>query len=566
MTASMASNPDEIRPSGIRPTGERLLAAYQRIGAALLSSLDLEEVLDILAKEIISAGVFRSLMVALVEENPHELVVVRGLTRRHGARPLESTPYTDTRRLGMRFGWQSTNILAEVARTGTMLVVEGWDDRFDPATRNEPYDDRVSYFIPVSNEQGTLAVLATGSTVAEKDDTMRRIATMRPLLEQAAVAIQHARVHKQLQAEISERKASETKYRSLFENMQSGFALHEMINDKAGEPTDYVFLDMNDAFESIIGLPRSEVVGKRASEVDSPLVEFTERWMSACAAVVETGESFSAEYFSESLQKHFTVNAYRVKPGQFAAIVTDISDKKRLDEEKRKSRNLQSLGVLAGGIAHEFNNMLTGVLGGLSLLREGFAEDSSEYEIATLAEVSARKSKELTQQLITFAKGGRPVKSPVDLKALIVESVSAAAKATSVRPAYRLPDSEAIAKVDHHQIAQVIDNLARNGIDAMPDGGILTVELQSIHIDADSAPPLQPGRYLEISFSDRGVGIPEENMAKIFDPYFSTKPMAQGLGLAIAYSIVQRHDGTILVRSRVGHGSTFLVYLSARTD
>ena len=561
MTTGKVSDPNETPPNG-----DHLLPAFQRIGTALLSSLDLDEVLDILATEIISAGVFRSLMIATVEENPREIVVVRSLYRLPGRTTVPGAPYIDRERLKMRFEWESTNIIAEVARTGVMAVVEGWDDRFDPRTRNEPYDDRVSYFVPVSNEQGTLAVVATGSTAAEKGDTLRRIEAMQPLLNQVAVAIQHARVHKRLQAEIADRKASEERYRSLFENMQSGFALHEIIGGEEGAPADYVILDLNDAFLSIIGLPRSQVIGKRASEIDSPNIVISDRWMRECAIVAETGESFFAEYYSDSQEKYFAVNAYGVKPGQFAAIVTDISDRKRLDEEKRKSRNLQSLGVLAGGIAHDFNNMLTGVMGGLSLLRSGFSEGSSEYEIASLAEASAKKSRELTQQLITFAKGGRPIKKPLDLRHLIVEVVSAAAGATSATPFYKLPDVETMAKVDRHQITQVIDNIARNGIEAMPDGGELTVELQSVQIDSEKSLPLDPGRYLKLSFSDRGIGIPDETMTKIFDPYFSTKPMAQGLGLAISYSIVQRHNGTISARSKVGHGSTFEVYLPARTD
>ena len=544
----------------------RLLSAFQKIGAALLTSLDLNEVLDILAEEIISAGVFRSLMVALVERSPDEVVVVRSLSRCTGQRKLTDSPSVDKGRLRKRYSRQSSNIVAEIARTGVMEVIDGWDDRFEPDSKHEPFSDRVSYFIPVSNEQGTLAVLATGSTIAQKADTIRRIQTMQPLLDQAAVAIQHAQEYKRLQMEIAEGEASEAKYRALFENMQSGFALHEVIYDESGVPLDYIFLDMNNAFEEIMDLPRTQVIGSRVTELKCPFVEHPEPWIQVFAEVVRTGESMSMEYYSDSMRRHFALNAYRAQPGQIATVVTDISDRIHLDEEMRKSRNLQSLGVLAGGIAHEFNNMLTGVMGGLSLLREGFVEDSSEYEIAMLAENSAKKSRKLTQQLITFAKGGRPIKTPIELTHLIAETVSSAVDNSSVKAIYKFPDMETTAKVDRQQITQVIDNLTQNGIEAMPDGGLLTVELQSKHVSTDDSLPLAPGRYLKLSFTDQGVGIPEETIESIFDPYFSTKPMAQGLGLSIAHSIVQRHDGTILVESRTDQGSTFDVYLPARTD
>ena len=388
----------------------RLLGSFRRIGASLLSAVDLDEVLDTVSLEIIQAGVFRSMTVALVDDDVAEVVVVREITRHQGLGSLSGEPNLDRKRLCLRFDLDSSGILAEVARTGSMEVVEGWDDRFDADLKNEGYDDRVSYFIPVCNDERSLAVLTTGSTIAEKPGMLDRIELMAPLLHQAAVAIQHALTYRQLQKEIAEHeraqvelKDSEEKFKLLFENMQNGFALHEMIFDSSRRPRDYLFLEINDAFERIVNLGRNQVVGKRATKIMAPFNEDLSAWIETFGKVTSTGKSISLEYYSETTHRHYSVCAYRPKPGHFATVISDISEKNQLEGKIRMNRNLRSLGLLTGAIAHEFNNMLMG----LSMLKGCFGAGSEEQSIARIVEESVRRSRVFARQLMTFATGDR---------------------------------------------------------------------------------------------------------------------------------------------------------------
>ncbi len=243
-------------------------------------------------------------------------------------------------------------------------------------------------------------------------------------------------------------------------------------------------------------------------------------------------------------------------------IVRDITDQRKTEMELQKSAKLESLGVLAGGIAHDFNNLMTGIMGNISLAREIINKNEPVSTILQEAEFATKRVKNLTYQLLTFSRGGAPIRKAASLVEVVTESATFALRGSKSKCEFNLPPQIANVEIDEGQIGQVIQNLVINANQAMPDGGIIKVTLADFEQTADlMIPNLAIGKYVMIDITDRGIGIHPENINKIFDPYYSTKAKGNGLGLAICYSIIKRHNGTILVESQPGMGSSFKVYL-----
>lgn len=257
---------------------------------------------------------------------------------------------------------------------------------------------------------------------------------------------------------------------------------------------------------------------------------------------------------------------YRGKPA-VQVVARDISERKRIENELLQASKLESLGILAGGIAHDFNNILTIILGNLSLGKMYASHEDPIHERLTEIEKAALQARDLTQQLLTFAKGGAPVKKTVSIGDLVKETTVFALRGSKVRCEFHIPEDLSPVKIDEGQISQVINNLVINAVQAMPEGGTIRVLAANITIKEARAEdgPLKAGRYIKISIADEGMGIPVEYRHKIFDPYFTTKPNGSGLGLATSYSIVKKHDGYIFVESEVGVGTAFHVFLPACT-
>ncbi|MBE9529602.1 MAG: response regulator [Proteobacteria bacterium] len=239
------------------------------------------------------------------------------------------------------------------------------------------------------------------------------------------------------------------------------------------------------------------------------------------------------------------------------------AERKSLEAEVLKTQKLESLGVLAGGIAHDFNNLLTGIIGNLSLMEQAVDKDGDFHERLTATEKAAMQASELTKQLLTFSKGGEPIKETIPIGVLIQESTCFALRGSNVNPKFTIPDDLWLVDADKGQVPQVINNLAINADQAMPDGGTLMVSAENHNVTKENRLSLKNGRYVKISVKDQGVGIPRKLLNKIFDPYFTTKQKGSGLGLASAYSVVKKHGGCIDVNSELGVGTTFRIYLPA---
>jgi signal transduction histidine kinase/CheY-like chemotaxis protein len=235
----------------------------------------------------------------------------------------------------------------------------------------------------------------------------------------------------------------------------------------------------------------------------------------------------------------------------------------KLEAALVRASKLESLGVLAGGIAHDFNNLLTVVLGNLSLAKLDPKIETETLECLQEGERAAHRARDLTQQLITFAKGGEPVRAVTALPAVVRDATRFALHGSKVRCDYDIAPDLWLAEIDKGQIGQVVHNLVINATHAMPKGGVVTITLNNEEIAAGVHPALPPGRYLRVTITDTGTGIRPELLPRIFDPYFTTKAKGSGLGLASAYSIIKKHHGHIEVQSTWGECTTFSLWLPA---
>ncbi|MFC1650321.1 PAS domain S-box protein [Candidatus Latescibacterota bacterium] len=297
-----------------------------------------------------------------------------------------------------------------------------------------------------------------------------------------------------------------------------------------------------------------------------------ERVQSALKDLIENGKEYDIEYeivresdgkkvFIHSIGE-LVYNEHGDKE-KVSGYIQDITERKKFEEEQTKASKLESIGILAGGIAHDFNNILAAILGNVSLAKISLDDKKESLELLTEAEKASLRAKDLTQQLLTFSKGGAPVKETTELTELIKDTVKFSLRGSNVGHRFTISRDLWNANVDKGQISQVIGNLAINAQQAMPNGGTVNIKAGNVKISSSDILPLANGNYVKISLKDSGIGIPEEFISKIFDPYFTSKQKGSGLGLATTFSIVNKHDGYIEVESEIGVGTIFHVYIPA---
>ena len=254
-------------------------------------------------------------------------------------------------------------------------------------------------------------------------------------------------------------------------------------------------------------------------------------------------------------------------------VTRDITERQELEEEHqrletqiRSSQKMEAVGILAGGIAHDFNNLLTSVLGNIALSADPNNSSLSKAEYLARAKHAALRAKDLTHHLLTFAKGGEPIKQLVDLEVIIRESVGFSLSGSKVACQNVFPRDLWSANVDPGQMSQVVHNLIINAVNAMPNGGYITICAENLQLDTQSLDkniPLPSGSYVKVSLRDEGCGISDQDLSKIFDPYFTTKSDGHGLGLASVYSIMKKHGGLITAESQLGVGTVFTLFIPA---
>lgn len=248
-------------------------------------------------------------------------------------------------------------------------------------------------------------------------------------------------------------------------------------------------------------------------------------------------------------------------------VFRDVTEQLKTEKELLKIKKLESIGILAGGIAHDFNNILAAILGNINLAL--FDQDLKEKtkKLLSEAEKASIRAKELTQQLLTFSKGGEPVKEVSSLDEVIRDSADFILLGDKVSCRYDIPEDLWLVDIDKGQMSQVIQNIVLNAGHAMPEGGTISITCENLAVAAGEVLPFAPGgRFVKISIRDSGIGMPVNIAEKIFDPYFTTKHGGSGLGLAISQSIINKHNGHITVDSTPGVGSTFTIYLPCSTE
>jgi two-component system cell cycle sensor histidine kinase/response regulator CckA len=353
---------------------------------------------------------------------------------------------------------------------------------------------------------------------------------------------------------------SEEKYRALMNNASDGILLVDVegnlleANKKMLEMADYS-LDELLKMQLLQIIPPAEATRARAA--------FKELLASGSVAVADA-QLLRQDGGIIPIDLTASLVRYAGKT-VFQAILRDISERKKMEEERLLLSKLESLGLLAGGIAHDFNNILTAILGNISLARMEARSgqeltDDLQRRLAE-AEKACSRARALAGQLLSFAKGGLPIKKATALPALLQESVNLALSGSKARSQLILPEDLWRVEVDEAQISQVFNNLLINADQAMPEGGTITFRAENVIVGDELT--LAKGDYVKITVNDQGVGIPPHYLGKIFDPYFTTKQKGSGLGLATSYAIIRNNAGYITVKSEVGVGTSFTVYLPA---
>lgn len=354
-------------------------------------------------------------------------------------------------------------------------------------------------------------------------------------------------------------RKSEEQYRILLENIQDGVfvVLHGKLKF------------VNDSLAKMAGYTADEITGREFQAFIAP--EDVER-LSEYYAKRQEGRSAPREYECRLLHKDgisrilvkVNVGTILYEDGIASlGTVKDITGNRKIEEELQKTQKMEILGGLAGGIAHEFNNILTAIVGNIALAKMYAKPGLEIFDILTEVEMASLKAKNLTQQLNTFSKGGNPVKRIFSLADLIRDSVNFALSGSTIRCEFLVQDDLLPVEGDENQINQALNNLIVNAKDAMPQGGIVQVKAENIMLYPENPFNLGDGKYIKISVMDHGVGIPKEYLPKVFDPFFTTKKDRDGLGLTITYSIVKKHNGYIGVDSKPGEGAAFYLYLPA---
>lgn len=322
---------------------------------------------------------------------------------------------------------------------------------------------------------------------------------------------------------------------------------------------------INQSAEKLMGWSQEEVLGKPLDEVFQIIYEETNEVPNQLVTEADITPLLISR---DGTRRLISYNAALIRDiegnGMGSVIVfQDITEKKRMEEELQKAHKLEALGLLAGGIAHDFNNLLTGILGNISLATTLINSGDKMDNILEQAEKAGNKAKGLTQQLLTFARGGAPIKKVHATADFIRESVSFALRGSNVKCQFSLAENLWPVEVDKGQLNQAFGNLIINAVQAMPGGGTINLSANNLVPGKDTGLPLAERKYVKIAIKDQGTGIPPDLLEKIFDPYFSTKPKGSGLGLTSAYSIIKKHEGFIHAESQPGKGSVFTVYIPA---
>ncbi len=463
-------------------------------------------------------------------------------------------------------------------------------DAIPPRSKESPDTGRITYELEIKDNSGNVKILDVNSSIVEneagvpgifwiaRDITDRKkmdleLSLYRTQLEELVEerTSELASVNEELYWEIEERKGAEKAIAEEKERLDITISsmAEGMISIDAGGTITLC----NHAAAALIGREEADLTGKVFSDAVTLCDRDTKKRVLYSLSDLVQGEDSLLAGTALGLNNErgslipvsLSTAPIRTAGGEISGwvvIIRDVTMEVRREEEILKVTKLESLGVLAGGIAHDFNNILLAVNANISLARGQLEDDSPLLTTLEKIERAVVKAREITRQLITFSKGGAPLKESRDIAEIIKDNVDFVMKGKKSRVVFHIDDDLWPSEVDEGQISQVLQNILINADQAMPSGGIIEITACNEHTDTP-AHSLPPGNYLAITIKDQGTGIPEENLARIFDPYFTTKKSGSGLGLASSLSIMRKHSGTITVESSVGRGTAFTLFLPA---
>ena len=410
-------------------------------------------------------------------------------------------------------------------------------------------------------------------------DYIRKPAEYEELIKRVDNALEQRRLVRETERVARELEQTERRYRYLVESSPDII----YVLDEAGR-----FTFVNGAFERLLGVRREEVIGHHYSEIVIPqdlersVFAFNERRTGSRAtagielrlrrqekpseknggSAKKTEVPLPVELNAHGIYDREPQEAEKKFLGTYG-VARDIRERKLLEEHLQKEEKMEAVGRLAGGIAHDFNNFLAAIVGNVALAKMHAKEEEEIIRRLSDMERAALRARDLTQQLITFARGGAPQKKAGTLPELIRDSSTFVLRGSNVSCSFDFPKDLWLAEFDAGQIIQVVQNLVINADQAMPDGGSIEIVGENVTVTGTYHLPLEPGRYVRIMIIDHGCGIPRENLSKIFDPFFTTKAGGMGFGLSTAYSILKNHGGYLDVESEEGEGTRFYFFLPA---
>ncbi|MGB6064011.1 MAG: response regulator [Desulfomonilaceae bacterium] len=429
------------------------------------------------------------------------------------------------------------------------------------------------YVITSSRHQILNLLLSTYQDAVEQNRNLREMRTKLVMLNERLETLVAERTAS-LRREIAERKRTEQDLAS--EKERLSVTLRSIGDGVITTDTEGKIVLVNRAAEDLTGWPQEETVGKSLTKIfDLTGTKEFAGGETVVQNILKTGALLSLDdeiilRSRNGLERTVAVSGTPIFDRMSRIIgavlvFRDITERKKMEEERTKAQKLESVGILAGGIAHDFNNLLTAILGNVTLAKMSSVAGDKIFDRLEEAEKASLRAKNLTHQLLTFSKGGAPLKKTASVAQLLRDSVWFALSGSNVRCDLSVPNDLWMVEVDEGQISQVIHNLVINADQAMPEGGTVKVYAENAatvpphHSDALS----NDRKYVRVSVQDEGIGIAPEHLSKVFDPYFTTKQKGSGLGLASCYSILRNHDGFVTVESDLGTGTTFHVYLPA---
>ena len=457
---------------------------------------------------------------------------------------------------------------------------KNWFDNFIPERLREDVKEvfskwvtgeveAVEYFEnPVLTKSGEERLIAWHNTVLydEVGRFLFSVSSGEDITErkQAEDALQKA--HYELEKRVEER-THELEVSLRNESMLADLIRNASLAIGIGYPDGRIGI-VNQAFEKLTGYTEDELKEIKWNEVLTP-PEWTKHEAAQLEELQRTKQPI--KYEKEYLRKDGSRIPVELSVHPrfdedenlefYFGFITDLTERKKAEKELVKVQKLESTGILAGGIAHDFNNLLMGILGNISLAKMYIKTDYQALEKLNDAEKATIRAQDLTKQLLTFSKGGEPIRKPAVITPILKDSTFFALTGSNVKCDFMIADNLLPVMIDEGQISQVIQNIVKNADQAMPDGGTITIKAENKIIRKKDALSLNEGRYIQITFEDKGIGIPEKDISKIFDPYFSTKKIGSGLGLAVTYSIIKNHGGIITVESIREKGTVFYIYL-----